>query len=122
MWPGASRRVISVAGLTGLTANPTPAAWSSRGVWVDCSTVGEGIVSTYVEGEEDPAFGGTDSYPPDAWALWVGTSFAAPQIAGAISRTCRERNLPPRAAARRLIRSGVAIPDFGRKLVFLPGT
>ena len=71
---------------------------------MDCSTVAEGIVSTYVTGEEDPQFGGNDTYPSDAWAVWLGTSFAAPQIAGAISRTCRERTLSPRAAARRVVR------------------
>jgi subtilisin family serine protease len=119
VWPAASRRVLSVAGLT---AGFQPAAWSTRGFWVDFSTVGEGIVSTYVEGTEDPAFGGNESYPPDAWALWAGTSFAAPQIAGAIARTCREDVVPPRVAARRLLRMGVPIPDFGRGLSFLPGT
>jgi Subtilase family len=119
VWPAASRRVVSVAGLT---ANMDPAGWSSRGVWVDCSTVAEGIVSTFVEGEEDPDFGGHDSYPPDAWAVWTGTSFAAPQIAGAISRTCREEGLSPREAARRLIRRGLPIPDYGRALYILPGS
>jgi hypothetical protein len=118
VWPAASRRVISVAGLT---AQGEPARWSSRGVWVDCSTVGEGIVSTFVEGEEDPVFGGSESYPPDAWAIWLGTSFAAPQVAGAISKTCRKTGLSPREAARRLIRSGRPVPDFGRAMHLLPG-
>ena len=31
-------------------------------------------------GEEDPEFGGNETYPLNAWAVWVGTSFAAPQI------------------------------------------
>ncbi len=125
VYPAASRRVISVAALAPVPGDPTqfvPAEWSSRGVWVDCSTIGEGILSTFVEGEEDPAFEDSDTYPSDAWAVWSGTSFAAPQIAGAISRMCRELNLRPRAAARRLIRSGIAIPDFGRGVQLLPGT
>jgi hypothetical protein len=119
VWPAASRRVVSVAGLT---AALQPATWSSRGTWVDCSTVAEGIVSTFVMGEEDPEFGGNESYPLDAWAVWVGTSFAAPQIAGATSRMCRELGLSPREAARRIIRLGRAIPDFGRAVRLLPGT
>lgn len=123
VWPAASRRVVSVAGLT---AKLEPAGWSSRGVWVDCSTVAEGVVSTYVEGDEDPVFGGNDHYAlvpdTDAWAVWAGTSFAAPQIAGEIARTCRTSNLPPREAARQVLRSGTMIPDYGRALLLLPGT
>ena len=125
VWPAASRRVISVGALAEDPDDRSQfltAQWSSRGVWVDCSTIGEGIVSTYVEGQEDPVFGGTDIFPLIAWAVWSGTSFAAPQVAGAISRTCRELNLRPRAAVRRLIRFGIPIPDFGRGLQILPGS
>ena len=89
---------------------------------MDCSTVAEGIVSTFVMGEEDPEFGGNETYPLNAWAVWVGTSFAAPQIAGATSRMCREQGLSPREAVRRIIRLGRAIPDFGRAVRLLPGT
>lgn len=119
VWPAASTRVIAVAALT---PDSGPAAWSSRGPWVDCSTIGQGVVSTYVEGTEDTAFGGTDSYGTSAWAMWTGTSFAAPQIAAAIARLCRETGLPPRAAADRLIAAGTPVPDFGQALELLPGT
>ena len=125
VWPAASPRVISVAALAKHPKNGSqfePAEWSSRGEWVSCSTIGEGILSTYVEGLEDPVFEDNDEYPPDAWAVWSGTSFAAPQIAGAISRKCRELNLPPRAAADELISSGIPIPDFGQGLQILPGS
>jgi len=123
VWPAASRRVVAVGGLTPAGSQPAaPAVWSSRGVWVDCSTVGQGIVSTYVEGIEDPAFGGHDTFDPNPWAVWTGTSFAAPQIAGAIARTIRETGLPPQSAARRLIRAGTPIADFGRAMTILPGS
>ncbi len=119
-WPAAFRRVVAVAGLT---VDGRPAEWSSRGFWVDCSTVAEGVVSTYVQGREsteiDPD---PDTFGPDAWATWTGTSFAAPQIAGGVARLCQERGLEPRGALRELLRHSTPIPDFGRALEILPGS
>jgi subtilisin family serine protease len=118
-WPAAFRRVVSVAGLT---ADLKPSDWSNHGFWVDCSTVAEGVLSTYVEGREaleldlDP-----DVFPPDAWARWSGTSFAAPQVAGAIARLSMEGLPNPRDALRELLRRGRPVPDFGRALEILPG-
>jgi subtilisin family serine protease len=120
VWPAAFRRVVAVAGLT---ADGRPTEWSSRGWWVDCSTVAEGVVSTYVEGKEsteiDPD---PDTFGPDAWATWTGTSFAAPQIAGGVARLCQERGLTPRHALRELLRHSTPIPDFGRAVEILPGS
>jgi subtilisin family serine protease len=124
-WPAAfdwpTFRVVAVAGLR---ADLTPSDWSSRGSWVDCSTVAEGILAPYVQGQEsweiDPR---PDSFPRDAWAVWTGTSFAAPQIAGAVARLCHEdHKLTPRAALEELLRRGRPIPDFGVALEILPGT
>ena len=91
VYPAALDDVVSVAALqavevTGQT--PGGADWSSHGTWVRCSAVGEGIVSTFVKGKEDPQFG-ADDYPQDSWAVWSGTSFAAPQISALIAKTCR---------------------------------
>lgn len=121
-WPGAfPSPVVAVAGLR---ADLTPSDWSSRGPWVDCSTVAEGILAPYVQGQEsweiDPR---PDSFPRDAWAVWTGTSFAAPQIAGAVARLCHEdHELAPRAALEKLLQRGRPIPDFGVALEILPGT
>ena len=50
-WPAAFPGVVAVACLgPGLQ----PSLWSSRGFWVDCSTIGEGVLSTYVPGRESP--------------------------------------------------------------------
>jgi subtilisin family serine protease len=132
VWPAAfTDRVISVAALT---ADLEPAEWSSHGDWVTCSCVGEGIVSTFVRGTEDGAFTnpvpglpGPDTYPlpgqEDAWAVWSGTSFAAPQIAGAITRTMREEGgIAPRAASWRLLAKGTFLPGYGKAMCLLPGT
>ncbi len=119
-WPAAFRRVVSVAGLT---ADGRPSAWSSRGFWVDFSTIAEGQMSTYVEGDESPEI---DPYPdhfgPDPWAVWTGTSFAAPQIAGAVARLSYERDVTSREALRALYAAGTRIADFGYAVRLLPGT
>jgi subtilisin family serine protease len=124
-WPAAfDWPEFPVVAVAGLRADGTPAAWSSRGPWVDCSTIAEGVLSTYVEGQEsfeiDPR---PDSFPRDAWAVWTGTSFAAPQIAGAVARLCQEEEQrTPRAAFQELLRRGQAIPDYGVAVEILPGT
>ena len=68
------------------------ARWSTRGDWVTCSTLGQGVVSTYVMGTESREYDpqGPETFGSDAWATWSGTSFAAPQVTGAIVRTMQE--------------------------------
>jgi subtilisin family serine protease len=128
VYPAALHGVVSVAALKGVEdpAGPPPdgADWSSRGNWVRCSAVGEGIVSTFVKGEEDPAFDdGDDVYPEDSWAVWSGTSFAAPQIAALISKTCRQQNRTPGQVVDALFPTNQLPADgFGTRMVLLPGT
>ena len=119
-WPAAFPGVVSVAGLApGLQ----PSLWSSRGFWVDCSTIGEGILSTYVPGRESPLITSTPVvFPgPDPWARWTGTSFAAPQIAGVLAQAYQASGIHPRAALGALLASGRPIPDFGQAVRILPG-
>lgn len=92
-----------VASVASLDSDGNPSTWSNRGSWVTFSAVGEGIVSTYLEGEERPGTG-ADSDPHDPepdewignkpWAVWTGTSFAAPQIAAVLAQrlaaACRQ--------------------------------
>jgi hypothetical protein len=119
-YPAAFPQVVSVAGLT---VDGLPSTWSSRGFWVTCSAVAEGVLTPYVEGQEswlvdwEP-----DTFPANSWAVWSGTSFAAPQVAGAIARICQEDRVPPRQALRELLARGREVPDFGRALEILPGT
>lgn len=109
-WPAAFKRVIAVAALD---VDGGPAPWSNRGSWVDLSTRGEGVVSTFVYGEEAPE---DDPNPENfevkaPWAMWSGTSFAAPQVAGLIALASSGRT--PREAAADLLRSGTRLPDYG---------
>lgn len=120
-WPAAFRRVVSVAALY---ANGSPALdWSTHGPWVDCSAIGVGVYSTFLQGDESPDFDeDPETFQKDSWAVWTGTSFAAPQVVGAVARICIDRRLSPRQALAALLAQGVEVPDFGRALEILPGT
>ncbi len=122
-WPAALKGVIAVGGLT---RDMAPARWSTRGHWVDCSAIGEAVLSTFVNGiaHDDktvkdwtfPAHGATDS-----WAVWSGTSFAVPQIAAAVASICRWGE-PPLHAWQRLMQNRQHVRDFGRIIEVLPPT
>ena len=113
-WPAAFKGVTAVAGLD---RKLKPTAWTSRGPWVDCSTIGEAVLSTFVAGTErddvDPD-GVADEYPPSAWAIWTGTSFAAPQISGAVAQVAADTGLVPRDALARLLEDTPEESNFGR--------
>ncbi|GAA1038982.1 hypothetical protein GCM10009557_56440 [Virgisporangium ochraceum] len=110
--------VVSVAGLT---RDLQPATWSSNGPWVTASAIAEGIRSTFVEGKESPAFDQVpEVFSKSAWAVWGGTSFAAPQIAGAVARICQQLTLTPKQAWATLRAAGTAIPGYGQAFKILP--
>jgi hypothetical protein len=119
VYPAALDDVVAVAGLTAFMA---PADWSSSGRHVSFSTVGEGIRSTYVTGVESPVFDPQpDEFGTDPWAIWSGTSFAAPQITGAVARIGYEENMEPRAAVTMLADFGRPIGGFGKAMRILQG-
>ena len=108
-WPAAFRGVVSVAGLT---PDMMPAQFSSRGFWVTCSAIGQGLRSTFVEGQLSPLVSAQATvFGPDSWAVWSGTSFTAPQVAGELARLCQEEELDPREALRRLLAEGQPLRD-----------
>jgi Subtilase family len=113
----------SVVAVAALTTTLEPAIWSSRGEWVDCSAVGENVVSTYVQGKEDPQsrYPGEpdppeppDEYGPSSWAIWFGTSFAAPLVAARIAGLAQKDRTGVRDAATKLLSSAPPIDaNFG---------
>lgn len=116
-WPAAFPDVVAVGGLT---PSLGPAEWSNRGGWVTCSTVAEGIVSTYVEGRraaDPPAVFGAD-----AWACWTGTSFGAPQVAAAVAGRCAVDGVRPRRALAALLADRPTEPEYGSVVEILAGT
>jgi hypothetical protein len=119
-WPGAFDGVTTVGALT---QNLAPADWSTRGPWVECSTIGEGVRSTYVEGTESPLIDPEpDTFGPDPWALSSGTSFCAPQVAGAIALIAQEEGVGVREALHSLLAGLPAIPGYGGVIQILPPT
>jgi hypothetical protein len=117
-YPAAFPTVTAVAALT---QGMLPAEWSSRGAWVDVSTIGEGVRSTFVPGTESPSLDyDFEEFPHNAWALWSGTSFAAPQVAGAIAKIAIEEDVTPTEAKRRLLAGANEIPLHGKRVEILP--
>jgi thermitase len=88
--------------------------------------VGVGITSTFVEGYEPhkDAAGNvvTQYFGPDSWAIWSGTSFSAPQIAGAVARLCQLNDVPPAVALGQLLAGRRTLPGYGAVVPILPGS
>lgn len=125
-WPAAFPGVVSVAALG---PDLAPAPWSSRGTWVTCSTVGQGVRSTFVEGTEPPVVASLSGaarqpefrgHPP--WAMWSGTSFAAPQITGRLAAGYQSgTNHSLRTVLHALLRTGQPLPNYGQAIAILRG-
>jgi hypothetical protein len=92
-----NRRVISVASIDTLDDHGR-SCFSNYGTkddpWVTCAAIGEEVASTFLHvnlpPEEAPEPPGSPPKPYDfaghnSWAIWQGTSFAAPKIAAAIA-------------------------------------
>jgi subtilase family protein len=92
-----NRRVISVASIDTLDDH-CRSCFSNYGTkndpWVTCAAIGEEVLSTFLHvdlpPEEAPEPPGSPPKPYDfaahnSWAIWQGTSFAAPKIAAAIA-------------------------------------
>ena len=101
-WPAAVKSVIAVGAHDG-GEPPQRACFSNFGWWVDCCALGVDVHSVFV------AF---DNWPPgpakedfEGHALWSGTSFAAPLVAGRIAALAESGGMTPRDAAYQLVRA-----------------
>jgi hypothetical protein len=118
-WPAAFDQVVSVAGLG---SDMSKSDWSSRGPWVKCATIGQGVSSAYVEGRIAPPVDPVrHHFPPGSWAVWSGTSFAAPQITGALANLRQNHAYAVRDALGALLAAGTPVPGFGQAMRVLPG-
>ncbi|MBB5786526.1 S8 family peptidase [Jiangella mangrovi] len=92
-WPAAFDWVTSVGGLT--EDGSARADWSNHGDWVDVYAPGDNVTVPFPNGTYE-YHGGVTAEFTDGHAVWSGTSFATPAVAGMI--------------ARRMIEDGVSAP------------
>ncbi len=121
-WPAADPRVIAVAGL----GSRGPARFTNRGSWVDACAPAVGVLSTFLEFDgprdersemarlSEEVFG-RDIDHFSGWAVWSGTSFAAPTVAAAIAAEMLRGGAESAEAADRVVGSGglFRLPDLG---------
>jgi hypothetical protein len=90
-YPGEFPNVIGVASLhRGTGGELSRSSFSNHGHWVTASAVGENVHSTFLRldmpCEDDTAAAPANrDFTGTAWAVWNGTSFAAPKVVAAIA-------------------------------------
>jgi len=94
-WPAALKQVHAVGALN--TTGHGRAQFSNYGWWVDACAIGENIAGPFltVRTPEGQAFSG--------YASWSGTSFTAPQLAGAVAEVAVSKQLTAPDAAELLL-------------------
>ncbi|PSL53174.1 subtilase family protein [Saccharothrix carnea] len=90
-WPAALYGVVAVSAVAEeRDGSRAPACYANHGHWVDACAVGN-RTSTFLKGRWELPGLPVDVY--DRFAYWLGTSFAAPHVAGRIAATMTERGL-----------------------------
>ena len=89
-WPAAYDWTTAVGALT--YGGDARAGWTNYGYWVDVYASGENRVVPYPNGTYEYLTDTTAEFT-QGHALWSGTSFAAPVVAGMIARRMIERNI-----------------------------
>ena len=89
-WPAAFDWCTAVGGLT--KSGEERAEWTNHGDWVDVYAPGENVTVPFPNGRYE-YLGGFSAEFTEGHAIWSGTSFAAPVVAGMIARRMIERNI-----------------------------
>ncbi|QQQ74706.1 S8 family serine peptidase [Saccharothrix sp. 6-C] len=106
-WPAALPGVVAVSAIAEeRDGSRSPACYSNHGYWVDACAVGN-RTSTFLKGRWELPGLPVDVF--DRFAYWLGTSFAAPHVAGRIAATMTERGLTAVGARDHLL---VGRPEF----------
>lgn len=101
-WPAALEGVIAVGALDSDGSDRAP--FSNYGPWVDACSIGERVASSFVTFNGPvPATGDFDDDNFKGFAQWSGTSFATPQVAGAIAALAMRQGISAPAAAAILL-------------------
>lgn len=119
-YPAALDTVVAVGALQLHPDQLLGAEWSNHGDWIDISTIGEGIISTMPAGR----IPGTDLAwtDDDPYAIWSGTSFAAPQVAARLAHLLTTHPHDRAAAVVKLLAddpTATDIPGYGTALRIL---
>jgi subtilisin family serine protease len=100
-WPAALPRVVAVAAVAEeRDGTRTPACYANHGYWVDACAVGN-RTSTFLKGQW--LLPGLPAEVYDRFAYWLGTSFAAPHVAGRIAERMTTLGLSAAAARDHLL-------------------
>ncbi|HEX7277172.1 MAG TPA: S8/S53 family peptidase [Acidimicrobiales bacterium] len=101
MYPAALPDVVSV----GAIGPDGPAVFTNYGPWVRACAPGLDLTSTFFQfkGAEVPTAGEQDTDNFNGWAVWSGTSFSGPVVAGALARTMISEQCTAQEAVRRVV-------------------
>ena len=115
-WPAAAPWTVAVGALT--KDGQARTDWTNYGNWVDVYAPGEDIVVPFPNGMYEYLDGSSASFT-NGHALWSGTSFATPVVAGMIARRKVERNVDAPAARNIVLADAVnaAVPATGPRVL-----
>lgn len=94
-----------VVGVAALNRNGDPAPFTNYGDWVSACTLGSEVVSTFFDWNgAHPEEDGVDIDDfTGGWAVWSGTSFAAPRVVAALAQEMRLNNRTAQEAAEAIV-------------------
>ncbi|WP_162606335.1 S8/S53 family peptidase [Jiangella asiatica] len=115
-WPAAYSWTTAVGSLTRNGDSRT--SWSNFGYWVDTYTSGESTVVPFPNGSYTYV-DKTSTRFTNGHAIWSGTSFATPVVAGLIARRMVERGVDAPVARHIVLQEAAigALPQTGPRLI-----
>jgi hypothetical protein len=100
----------------------TSATFTNYGDWVRCAAVGTNVVSTFLSVDVQPQDQDDPARPHDfsdtGWALWNGTSFAAPKVVAGIGDQLAGGVPDPHDAWEQLKATGATAAALGLQATF----
>lgn len=115
-WPAAYDWTVGVGALT--HGGDARTGWTNFGYWVNVYASGENVVVPFPNGTYEYLTGFSAEFTT-GHALWSGTSFATPVVAGMIARRMIERNVDAPTARDIVLAeaAAAALPTTGPRVV-----
>ncbi|HEU0041110.1 MAG TPA: S8/S53 family peptidase, partial [Jiangellaceae bacterium] len=115
-WPAAFPWVTAVGALT--KDGSARADWSNHGDWVDVYAPGDNVVVPHPNGTYEYQGGALSAEFTEGHAIWSGTSFATPVVAGMIARRMIEDDVDAATARDRVLADAASdtLPDVGPRI------